>query len=117
MPGQPYAGGVGQSGGVPSWALILVGVLIGFLVAMSLFKFTSMGAALRGDLVEEGKAKAEKMYKAKIKSLEDGGYPDDEEEDEPEEEPEEEEPEEEPEPDEEPEPEEEDKEEEDTEEE
>ena len=84
MPG-PYGGGFAPQRSVPGWALILVGVLVGFLVAMSIFKFTSMGAALRGDLIEEGEKKAEKKYKAQIKALKNDGYSEAEEEEEPEE--------------------------------
>ena len=86
MPGQMYPG-IRPTRNVPSWALILVGVLVGFLMAMTIFKFTGMGAALRGDLIEEGRKKAEKNFEAERKRLKADGYVDEEEE-EPEPEPE-----------------------------
>jgi len=83
MPGGMYGRGFPPQRNVPSWALVLVGLLVGFLMAMAIFKFTGMGVALRGDLIEEGQRKAEKKYQAKIKSLQGG----DDEADEPEPEP------------------------------
>jgi hypothetical protein len=73
-PGQMYPTAFGPTRSVPSWALILVGALGGFLAAMVIFKFTGMGAALRGDLIEEGRQKAEKRYDAQILQLKDDGY-------------------------------------------
>jgi hypothetical protein len=78
-PGQVYPGGYQPTRNVPSWALLLVGTLVGFLVAMVIFKFTGMGAALRGDLITEGREKASKQYEAKLKQLKDDGYDDEEE--------------------------------------
>ena len=83
MPGQMYPG-IRPTRNVPSWALILVGVLVGFLMAMTIFKFTGMGAALRGDLIEEGREKAKKHYEAELKQLKADGFVDEEKEEEPE---------------------------------
>ncbi|MFT5109556.1 MAG: hypothetical protein ACI9UA_005205 [Pseudoalteromonas tetraodonis] len=59
---------------VPSWALILVGSLVGFLAAMMIFKFTGMGAALRADLIKEGRDDRDAYYKKVIDQLKDDGY-------------------------------------------
>lgn len=73
-PGQIYPNAFAPARNVPAWALVLVGALVGFLGAMVVFKFTGMGAALRGDLIEEGRQKAVKRYEAEIKQLRDDGY-------------------------------------------
>ena len=73
-PGQMYPNAFAPARNVPAWALVLVGALVGFLGAMVVFKFTDMGAALRGDLIEEGRQKAAKRYQAEIKQLRDDGY-------------------------------------------
>ena len=69
-----YGSGLGAQRNVPSWALMLVGGLIGFLCAMAIFKFTGMGDALRWDLYEEGQKKATDKYEKQIKQLMEAGY-------------------------------------------
>ena len=74
MPGQMYPNAFAPVRNVPSWALILVGILVGCLGAMVIFKFTGMGAALRGDLIEEGRQKAKSEYKAELERRRADGY-------------------------------------------
>jgi hypothetical protein len=46
---------VGQSTGVPGWAMFLLGLLGGFLITLALFKFTPLAEGLRPDLIQYGK--------------------------------------------------------------
>jgi hypothetical protein len=55
MPGAAQGLQISQPKGVPGWALFLLGLLAGFLVTLSLFKFTALAEGLRPDLIERGR--------------------------------------------------------------
>lgn len=62
---------VGQSSGIPSWAMMLLGMLAGFIVTLLLFKFTALAEGLRPDLIEQGRGLMKAKYDALVQQIED----------------------------------------------